>query len=118
MSKRRHHLHLQPRRFLLHLAWRTALAGALVLFSLAIGTLGYHSFADLDWVDAILNAAMILTGMGPVNELHQTSAKLFAASYALFSGIVFLTTVAILFAPILHRFLHHFHLDLEESNSE
>lgn len=110
---------LHPRNvFFLRLGYRAALAGAVVLASLAIGTLGYHGFEGLDWVDAFLNAAMILTGMGPVSELHSTVAKLFAAFYALFSGVVFLTTVAILYAPLLHRFLHRLHLELVDESDE
>lgn len=78
--------------------------------SLGAGTVGYHVLADLDWVDAVLNAAMILTGMGPVSPLHSPAAKLFAAGYALFSGIVFVAGVSLVMAPIVHRFLHRFHL--------
>lgn len=98
------------RRFLRH----TAIAGGVVCGSLAMGAIGYHTTAGLDWVDALLDAAMILTGMGPVHELRTTSAKLFATFYALFSGVVFLTTIAVLFAPLLHRYLHRFHLDLDD----
>ncbi len=91
-------------------------ASVLVLVSLGIGTLGYHKLGGLLWIDAFLNAAMILTGMGPVNEIHTTSGKLFAAFYALYSGVAFLTMLAVLFAPVIHRFLHKFHLDLDTNN--
>ena len=94
-------------RFLLALGLSSGLIG----FSLGIGVLGYHTIAGLGWVDAILNAAMILTGMGPVNPLNSDAAKLFAAAYALFSGLVFITATGILLAPIFHRVLHHFHLE-------
>jgi len=80
--------------------------------SLALGVLGYHFIAGLSWIDAVVNAAMILTGMGPVNEMTTVGAKLFASFYALFSGVAFLTIVAVLLAPAVHRFLHRFHLDL------
>ena len=80
--------------------------------SLALGVLGYHLVAGLSWIDALVNAAMILTGMGPVNEMTTVGAKLFASFYALFSGVAFLTIVAVLLAPAVHRFLHRFHLDL------
>lgn len=80
--------------------------------SLALGVLGYHLIAGLSWIDAVVNAAMILTGMGPVNEMTTVGAKLFASFYALFSGVAFLTIVAVLLAPAVHRFLHRFHLDL------
>ena len=88
-----------------------------VAVSLAIGTVGYHSLAGLDWIDALLNAAMILTGMGPVSPLSSPGAKVFASAYALFSGIVFLVSVGILVTPLLHRLMHRFHLeeDLEPS---
>jgi hypothetical protein len=95
---------------------RSALAFALVVaLSLAIGTFGYHWFARLRWIDAFLNAAMILTGMGPVSPLPTDGAKLFAAVYALFSGIVFLAGVGVLIAPLLHRLLHRFHLEENEA---
>ena len=80
--------------------------------SLAFGAIGYHALADLPWLDATLNAAMILTGMGPVDPLRTPAAKLFGIFYALFSGVAFLTMVAVLFAPVAHRFLHRFHLDI------
>jgi len=83
----------------------------IVGFSLFIGSTGYAYFGGLDWVDALLNAAMILTGMGPVDRMVTTSGKLFATFYALYSGIAFLSMMAILIAPILHRFLHRFHLE-------
>ena len=75
---------------------------------------GYHWIAGFDWIDAFLNASMILGGMGPVDELHTSSAKLFASIYALFSGLVFVALTGLLAAPFLHRFLHRFHLDDKE----
>ncbi len=80
--------------------------------SLALGVLGYHLLGGLSWLDALVNASMILTGMGPVNEIATVGGKLFASFYALFSGVAFLTIVAVLLAPAVHRFLHRFHLDL------
>jgi len=71
---------------------------------------GYHWLEGLSWVDAYVNAAMILGGMGPVTELHTTGGKVFAGTYALFAGIVFLVTVGVVFAPVLHRVMHRFHL--------
>jgi len=84
-------------------------ASALVVVALGVGVLGYHQLERLPWVDALLNASMILGGMGPVAELHTVWGKLFASAYALFSGIVFIATLGILLAPFLHRFLHRFH---------
>jgi hypothetical protein len=87
----------------------------ILLFSIGIGTGGYHYFGKLPWIDAFLNASMILTGMGPVDHLETKEGKIFAAFYALFSGISFLTFVGVLFAPVYHRFLHKLHLDIEKN---
>jgi hypothetical protein len=81
--------------------------------ALCLGVWGYMHYANLDFPDAVLNASMILSGMGPVDVLNNNAAKYFASFYALFSGITFLTTVGILFAPILHRAMHRFHLETE-----
>ena len=86
----------------------------LLIFSLGIGVIGYHFLADLGWVDSLLNASMILTGMGPVNPMISTEAKLFSSFYALFSGVAFLSIAAVMFAPLIHRFLHKLQIDLEE----
>ena len=85
----------------------------LILFSLGVGTVGYHHLADLSWIDALYNAAMILTGMGPVAILTTDTAKLFASAYALFSGVVFVTAAGIMVSPLFRRVLHHFHIDRE-----
>ena len=91
--------------------------GILVIFtSLMIGVLGYHFFEGFSWIDSLLNASMILGGMGPVGELHTDTGKFFASMYALFSGIVFLVTVAIIIAPVVHRFLHRLHIDERAKN--
>ena len=78
---------------------------------LSIGVLGYHGIAGLSWIDSVLNASMILTGMGPVAAMTTTSSKLFASGYALFSGVVFLSSIGLVLAPLFHRILHKFHLD-------
>ena len=83
-------------------------------FSIGIGIIGYHVFGRLAWIDSFLNASMILTGMGPVDHLDTSAGKMFAAFYALFSGVAFLTFVGVLFAPVYHRFLHSFHIDTED----
>jgi hypothetical protein len=100
--------------FIARLTRNVTIAVGIVVASLAIGTGGYHFLGGLPWVDALLNSSMILTGMGPVDAMVTLSGKLFATAYALFSGVVFLTMVAVLFAPLLHRFLHRFHLEFEE----
>jgi len=79
--------------------------------ALLVGVLGYHFFEGLSWLDALVNASMILGGMGPVNELHTDGGKIFASAYALFSGAGFLVIVAVVMAPVFHRFLHRFHLE-------
>ena len=90
-------------------------SGGMILFSLLIGILGYHYFESLSWLDSLLNASMILGGMGPVNALQTTAGKIFASFYALYSGIILLASVGILFTPLFHRFLHRFHLELEDN---
>ena len=92
----------------------TLFAIALLTISVAIGVLGYHYFGNLGWLDSFYNASMILTGMGPVNEMTTQAAKIFASFYALFSGVVFLSTVAIFFAPFAHRIMHLLHVDNEK----
>ena len=79
--------------------------------ALGIGVLGYHFFERQPWLDALLNASMILGGMGPVSPVQTTAGKLFASGYALFSGLIFVAAMGILFAPVFHRFIHRFHLD-------
>lgn len=79
--------------------------------ALGVGIAGYHFIAGLQWVDALLNASMILGGMGPVDALHSSGAKVFASFYALFSGLVFIAVLAVLLAPFLHRLLHKLHME-------
>lgn len=100
--------------FIRRLSAYIATAAGIVFFSLAIGTLGYRLTEHLSWIDAEYNAAMILTGMGPAADLKTKAGKIFASAYALFSGVVFLTLVALILGPVFHRFLHHFHLDREK----
>jgi hypothetical protein len=107
------------RRILFRRLLRNAvLVGTLVTGALLIGATGYHLFNGLSWLDATLNATMILTGMGPVNPIVTPGAKIFAIGYALFSGVFFLTMFAVLLAPALQHFLHRFHLDLSEQESQ
>jgi len=86
----------------------------IILFSLVIGMVGYHYLESLSWIDSLLNASMILGGMGPVNALQTDAGKIFASFYALYSGIVLLASVGVLAAPVFHRFMHRFHLELED----
>ncbi len=87
----------------------------IILFSLGIGILGYHYFESLSWLDSLLNASMILGGMGPVNALQTNAGKIFASFYALYSGIILLASVGILATPVFHRFMHRFHLELDDN---
>lgn len=102
------------KEFILRLIRTAAIAALIVLSALMIGVLGYHFLEGFSWIDSLLNASMILGGMGPIGEMHTFDGKLFASAYALFSGIVFLTVAAVLFAPVVHRLLHRFHFDMEE----
>ena len=94
-----------------------AAAGVLAL-ALGVGVVGYHVFAGFGWVDSLLNASMILTGMGPVGTLTTTRAKVFASAYALFSGLVFLSLFVTLLTPVIHRLLHRFHVDEEGDGNQ
>jgi hypothetical protein len=105
---------LLPRRDFIGRMFRYGVGALLiVMLSLGIGMLGYHQFEHLNWLDSFLNAAMILGGMGPVNEVHSAAGKLFAGCYALFSGLIFLVAAGVLFTPAMHRLLHHFHIDAQ-----
>jgi hypothetical protein len=100
-----------PIRFFFRLVWHTILAGAVLGASLGAGMWGYHTYEHMGWLDAFASAAMILSGMGPLAPLATPEGKLFAGSYALYSGVVFVATAGILLAPVVHRFLHRLHLD-------
>lgn len=105
---------LLPRReFYRRIARNAGLGLIVIAVSLGIGMAGYHGFEKLSWLDAFLNAAMILSGMGPVATLQTDAGKLFAGCYALYSGIALISIIGIIFAPIVHRFLHKFHLEDE-----
>ena len=110
-----HEHHSEPllslRQFVYRLLWHAVVALAAIVFALGIGILGYHCLEGIPWLDSFLNASMILGGMGPVNELHSSAAKLFAGFYALFSGLIFIGVASVIMFPIAHRFLHVLHLD-------
>ena len=103
-----------PIVFLLRMLRSLSLAGAIIFGSLFLGMIGYHAIAGLPWIDALLNASMILSGMGPVDSLSTPQAKLFASFYALYSGVVFLVAAGVFVAPAVHRLLHHLHLEQDE----
>lgn len=105
---------LLPRsKFLWRLFRHAMLSLAFIVVSLVIGIIGYRHYEGMSWIDAYVNAAMILGGMGPIGELHTVGGKLFAGFYALYSGLIAIIAVGILAAPILHRFLHHFHMETD-----
>ena len=85
----------------------------LVGIALGVGVVGYHYLGDLPWIDALLNASMILGGMGPVDLINSSAGKLFASVYALFSGLLFIGVASLLIAPFVHRVMHRMHLDDE-----
>lgn len=103
---------LLPRKeFHSRVARHVAFALGIIVVALGIGVLGYHFIAGLTWVDALLDASMILGGMGPVSDLHTDGAKVFASVYALFSGLAFIGIMAIVLAPFAHRIMHRFHVE-------
>ena len=111
MFEPRHVPPLPPEAFRTRMFRHGFLALIVMVLCLILGMLGYHFLEGLGWVDAYVNAAMILSGMGPLDPLKTTAGKLFAGTYAIFSGVAFLTTVGFFLAPIAHRLLHKFHFD-------
>jgi hypothetical protein len=110
---------LLPRQKFYHrLARSVALGLSVIVGALLIGMAGYHVFEHQGWIDAFANAAMILSGMGPLGELKTSAGKIFAGCYALFSGVAFLTSIGVVFAPIFHRFLHKFHLETAKEEKD
>ncbi len=97
--------------FAVRVAWHGTLVLLAVAVTLGIGVIGYHSAGHLSWIDALLNASMILGGMGPVDLLTTRAGKLFASFYALFSGLFFIAATGVLLAPFFHRVMHRFHLE-------
>lgn len=116
MRRFEHHSEpLLPRgQFAARVVRYAAVSLGLIAASLGAGVAGYHWIAGLPWIDALLNASMILTGMGPVDRLDTPEAKLFASAYALFSGVAFLSVTAVLLAPLVHRLFHALHVEVDE----
>ena len=107
---------LLPRRQFYGRVVRHLCAGAgLVAGALGMGMIGYHVFEGMGWIDAFSNAAMILSGMGPLGELHTPAGKIFAGCYALFSGLAFVVVAGVALAPVIHRFFHKFHLEEQDA---
>ncbi|HTY10747.1 MAG TPA: hypothetical protein VMF88_06710 [Bacteroidota bacterium] len=105
---------LERKRFLRRMLFHWLLATSIVVISLGLGIAGYCITEGLSFIDALLNASMLLGGMGPVNELHTNAGKIFASFYALFSGMVFLVVAGIIIAPLAHRLLHWMRLEREQ----
>jgi hypothetical protein len=101
------------RQFVVRLVVHASAGLGVIAGSLGLGVLGYHHFEHLPWLDALLNASMILGGMGPVDPVRTSGGKVFASAYALFSGVIFLVVVGLMIAPAAHRVLHRLHLESE-----
>jgi len=100
-----------PKKLILHLARNASFGTIFILIALYIGMLGYHVFEKMSWIDSFVNASMILSGMGPVGALTTDAGKIFAGCYALFSGLTFIAIIAIIFAPIVNRFLRRINVE-------
>ena len=111
MYEGRSHPLLSRSKFARRVARHFLLALFLIGVALGLGVVGYHYIGDLSWIDSLLNASMILGGMGPVDPLHSDAAKLFASFYALFSGLAFIGIASLMIAPFAHRLLHRFHIE-------
>jgi len=105
---------LARKMFYVRFARGAGIGLSIILGSLAVGMAGYHWFERMPWLDAFVNAAMILSGMGPVGQFQTSAGKLFAGCYALYSGLALITSVGVMFAPVFHRFLHKFHVEVQE----
>ena len=102
---------LLPRQaFARRVGWHLAIASGLVALALGFGVLGYHWIGELPWIDALVNASMILGGMGPVDRIESSAGKLFASFYALFSGLLFVGVASLVVAPFVHRIMHRLHI--------
>ena len=102
-------------QFAYRLARHGGIVALVLIFSLVVGTTGFHWLALQEWIDAFLNSSMLLGGMGPVGEIQSTAGKIFASFYALYAGIVFIGTSGLLLAPVLHRLMHKIHLEEKRS---
>ena len=111
MYERRSHPLLSRAKFARRVGRHLLLALFLIALALGVGVFGYRFLGGLSWIDSLLNASMILGGMGPVDPLHSNTAKLFASFYALFSGLAFVGIASLMIVPFAHRLLHRFHIE-------
>jgi uncharacterized membrane protein len=109
---------LSRREFINHLGQQGAYAGVLLIVSVILGMSGYHWIAGFSWIDAFVNACMLLGGMGPVGDLRNNAGKIFAGVFALYSGLVFLAVSILLLTPVMHRVLHRFHWEMSRHEAE
>lgn len=114
MFEKRKHPLASRATFYRRLAKSLLFATLLMVLSLLMGVMGYHYICELSWIDSLVNASMILGGMGEIDNITTASGKIFISIYALYSGITFLSASAILMAPIFHRIMHTFHLDIDK----
>ena len=105
-------------QFLIRVGRYALVSAMLIIFSVFIGTVGYHHFGQLSWLDSFHMSSMILTGMGPVAEMETDAAKIFSSFFALYSGVAFLSITAVFFAPIVHRLLHILHVESDEDKTD
>ena len=118
MYENKHEQLLTRAEFALRVLWHFSAAIIAIIVALSAGVLGYRFIAGMPWVDSLLNASMILGGMGPVDPLKTDGAKVFASFYALFSGLVFIGLLGFLLAPFIHRVMHKLHLEAMKDESE
>jgi hypothetical protein len=105
---------LPPKEFVFRMGRSVAAGCMLIAFSLGVGMIGYHFLGGLAWIDAFLDASMILSGMGPLSQLHSDVAKLFAGCYAIYCGIALIATTGVILGPMIHRSLHKFHIEWDK----
>jgi hypothetical protein len=119
MALERRHQPLMPRREFArrYVRW-VAVAATVILGSLFIGICGYHYLEGFPWIDSLLDASMILGGMGPVDTLKTNAGKIFASLYALYSGLALISVAGLMLTPLVHRFLHKFHLEAESDKPD
>jgi hypothetical protein len=103
-------------KLITHILRNTIFGLIFIVVALYIGMLGYHGFEKMSWIDAFVSAAMILAGMGPISPLTTFNGKLFAGLYALFSGLLFIAIIVIIFSPLIHRFFHKLHLQIDKED--
>jgi hypothetical protein len=117
LSYERRHDQLAPRSvFVKRIIASLAVALGIIFVALLIGIAGYHYIAGFNWIDSLLEASMILGGMGPIKELPNDVAKIFASVYALFSGLILIALMGIILSPVIHRVMHRFHVDEKDVN--